>query len=44
LLYEEATREAVVAHVFNKEVRTPFLKPILGDSAGVFGAAMLTAR
>jgi len=44
LLYEEATRQAVVEHVFNTEVRTAFLKPILGDSAGVFGAAMLTAR
>lgn len=44
LLYEEATRQAVVEHVFNSEVRTAFLKPILGDSAGVFGAAMLTAR
>lgn len=44
LLYEDATRQAVVEHVFNREVRTAFLKPILGDSAGVFGAAMLTAR
>lgn len=44
LLYEDATRQAVVEHVFNSEVRTAFLKPILGDSAGVFGAAMLTAR
>ncbi len=44
LLYEEKTREAVVGHVFNHEVRTRFLKPALGDSAGVFGAAMLTAQ
>ena len=44
LLYEEKTRQAVVGHVFNHEVRTQFLKPTLGDSAGVFGAAMLTAR
>jgi len=44
LLYEEATRQAVLEHVFNTEVRTAFLKPTLGDSAGVFGAAMLTAR
>ncbi len=44
LLYEEATRQAVLEHVFNTEVRTAFLKPILGDSAGVFGAAMLTSR
>lgn len=44
LLYEEATRQEVLKHTFNNEVRTAFLKPILGDSAGVFGAAMLTAR
>jgi predicted NBD/HSP70 family sugar kinase len=44
LLYTEATRQAVVEHVFNGEVRTAFLKPTLGDSAGVFGAAMLTAQ
>ena len=42
LLYTEATRSAVVRHLFNPEVRTEFLKPELGDSAGVFGAAMLT--
>lgn len=42
LLYEEKTREAILGHVFNHEVRTKFLKPTLGDSAGVFGAAMLT--
>lgn len=44
LLYTDETREAVLRHTFNGEVRTQFLKPILGDSAGVFGAAMLTAR
>lgn len=44
LLYEDQTRQAVVAHIFNGECRTKFLKPALGDSAGVFGAAMLTAR
>ncbi len=27
--------------MFNKELETKFLKPKLGDSAGVFGAAML---
>ncbi len=43
LLYEEATREAVLPHTFNSEVRTRLLKPTLGDSAGVFGAAMLCA-
>lgn len=29
--------------VFNPRLDTPFLKPELGDSAGVFGAAFLTA-
>ncbi len=43
LLYEDATREAVLRHVFNTSVRTEFLRPALGDSAGVFGAAMLSA-
>ncbi|HEY5080065.1 MAG TPA: ROK family protein [Opitutaceae bacterium] len=43
LLYDEATRRAVLKYVFNTQVRTEFLRPNLGDSAGVFGAAMLTA-
>ena len=43
VLYEPATREAVKRHLFNPELRTEFLRPALGDSAGVFGAAMLTA-
>ena len=43
LLYEDATREAVLRHVFNTRLRTEFLRPTLGDSAGVFGAAMLSA-
>jgi fructokinase len=30
-------------HVFNNRVETPLLKPKLGDSAGVFGAAGLVA-
>jgi predicted NBD/HSP70 family sugar kinase len=41
LLYEARTRESLLAHIFNKEVRTRILPPILGDSAGVFGAALL---
>ena len=41
LLYEEQTRESVLAHIFNKELRTRILPPTLGDSAGVFGAALL---
>jgi predicted NBD/HSP70 family sugar kinase len=41
LLYEDETRQAVLKHVFNKELRTRILKPTLGASAGVFGAALL---
>ena len=43
ILYEEGTRRAVLRHLFNTECRTEFLRPTLGDSAGVFGAAMLSA-
>lgn len=34
-------KEAATPYVFNNEVRTSFLMPKLGDSAGVFGAALL---
>ncbi|MEM9548984.1 MAG: ROK family protein [Bacteroidota bacterium] len=34
-------KEAATPYVFNSEVRTTFLRPKLGDSAGVFGAALL---
>lgn len=41
LLYTEGVERAR-KYVFNsRELNTPFLKPKLGDSAGVFGAAML---
>ena len=41
LLYTEGV-ERIKKYVFNsREVNTRFLKPKLGDSAGVFGAAML---
>ncbi|MBK9989382.1 MAG: ROK family protein [Verrucomicrobia bacterium] len=43
LLYEEETRAAIMRHLFNPELRTELLRPALGDSAGVFGAAMLGA-
>ncbi|HXN34900.1 MAG TPA: ROK family protein [Opitutaceae bacterium] len=43
LLYSEAAHRAVLGHLFNGELRTEFLRPLLGDSAGVFGAAMLSA-
>lgn len=40
LLYEEGVAEAK-KYVFNNRFDTVFLKPKLGDSAGVFGAALL---
>ena len=42
LLYEDATRDAICRHLFNPELRTKIRRPALGDSAGVFGAAMLS--
>ncbi|PSW19998.1 sugar kinase [Photobacterium sanctipauli] len=36
-----AGREAILPHLFNPVLNTQILKPELGDSAGVFGAAML---
>jgi predicted NBD/HSP70 family sugar kinase len=42
-LYDGDTRHAVQRHLFNPAFRTELLKPLLGDSAGVFGAAMLLA-
>jgi len=43
-LYGEVTRAATTRHLFNPELRTEILRPTLGDSAGVFGAALLAAR
>jgi fructokinase len=43
ILYGEETRAVVLKHIFNQELRTEFLRPTLGDSAGVFGAALLSA-
>jgi len=34
-------RAAVARYVFNDELRTPILRHVLGDSAGVIGAALL---
>ncbi|WP_026461579.1 ROK family protein [Adhaeribacter aquaticus] len=42
LLYNEGV-EALKTRVFNNKPEISLLKPKLGDSAGVFGAAMLTA-
>ena len=40
LLYTEGVKR-IAKYLFNPTVETKFLKPKLGDSAGVFGAAML---
>jgi len=40
LLYTDGAWE-VEKNIFNHTLETPFLKPKLGDSAGVFGAALL---
>jgi fructokinase len=40
LLYTEGVKQ-VEKYIFNSTLETKFLKPQLGDSAGVFGAAML---
>jgi predicted NBD/HSP70 family sugar kinase len=42
LLYSRGVQEAT-KYVFNPKLNTAFFKPKLGDSAGVFGAAMLVA-
>jgi fructokinase len=41
-LYSQEAVHAIERHLFNSELRIPILKPLLGDSAGVFGAALLT--
>jgi fructokinase len=43
LLYSPETRAAIQRHLFNDRFETPLLRPKLGDSAGVFGAALLVA-
>ena len=43
-LYSQATRSAIERFLFNSELRTPIIKPLLGDSAGVFGAALLSFK
>lgn len=43
LLYNEG-REAVLKNVFNNRLDTPIVRPVLGDSAGVFGAAFLADK
>ncbi len=43
-LYTEETRAKISAHIFAPKFEAALLKPTLGDSAGVFGAAMLVAE
>ncbi|HEX8372882.1 MAG TPA: ROK family protein [Chthoniobacterales bacterium] len=43
LLYTDEVRAEIVKYLFNSSIETPILKPTLGDSAGVFGAALLLA-
>jgi fructokinase len=43
-LYSEETRKKIAAHIFNPTFDAALIKPTLGDSAGVFGAAMLVAN
>lgn len=43
LIYTEGI-ESLKKNIFNNRVETPIVKPMLGDSAGVFGAAFLTAQ
>jgi len=41
-LYSKDAQHAIERHLFNSELRIPLFRPLLGDSAGVFGAALLT--
>jgi len=43
IIYSPETRAAILRHLFNGDLRTELLKPALGDSAGVFGAALLAS-
>jgi fructokinase len=43
LLYDRG-RDAVKKYVFNTRLDTPIVRPSLGDSAGVFGAAFLAGK
>lgn len=42
LLYEGSTRTQIFDYTYSNELKTSFLKPALGDSAKVFGAALLS--
>lgn len=40
-LYSQEAVQSIERHLFNSKLRIPIFKPLLGDSAGVFGAALL---
>lgn len=40
-LYGRETRELIESGMFGARLQVPILRPVLGDSAGVFGAALL---
>ena len=42
IIYTEGPK-SLANYIFNNKLDTPILKPKLGDSAGVFGAAFLVA-
>ena len=42
LLYDRGL-DSLRANVFNNRLDTPVVRPLLGDSAGVFGAAFLVS-
>jgi predicted NBD/HSP70 family sugar kinase len=42
-LYTDETRRKITAAIFNPTFEAALVRPALGDSAGVFGAAMLVA-
>ncbi|NTW55532.1 MAG: ROK family protein [Chlorobiaceae bacterium] len=41
-LYSPEARNEIEKNMFNSELRIPLLRPTLGDSAGVYGAALLS--
>lgn len=43
-LYSPETVTLIERHLFSQRLMIPLLKPQLGDSAGVFGAALLTVK
>jgi len=43
-LYSRETLTLIERHLFSSRLMIPLLKPQLGDSAGVFGAALLTVK